>query len=422
LSLDQAPPIGVPFAFFLIAPLFALAAGGLLLWQGDLILAARWSASALAVTHLIALGFLTQVMCGALLQMLPVLAGSSVPRVVLVGRVTHVLLILGTLSLSAGLLWSGAVWLTLGGALLTASLAIFAAAVAIALALARGVKRTVMAMRLALAALIVTLLLGLMLVAALLGRVNLLEFADWVNLHLAWGLLGWLGMLIMGVGYQVVPMFHVAPAYPDWLMRWSAPLVAAALALASGLTANGQGLAATGAVGLGAVCVAVFAGVTLDRQRRRERPRIDTTLLYWWSAMGAALLATAVWLLGGRSELVGVLVLIGVGVGLPSGMLFKIMPFLSWFHLQHQQLATRRFDVRVPHMHVFIPETQARIQFALYLVALLILAVAATFPTPGLARVGGLALIFSSGFLGWLLARSFLRFRRCMLASRSSHA
>ncbi|MBK5964448.1 hypothetical protein CCR95_10215 [Thiocystis minor] len=419
LSLDQAPPIGVPFAFFLTAPLFAVAAGGLLLWQGELILISRWTPPALVVTHLIALGFLTQIMCGALLQMLPVLAGSPVPRVVLVGRATQVLLILGTLSLSAGLLWGGAAWLTLGGGSLMAGLMIFATATGIALTRARGVRRTVVAMRLALVALLVTLLLGVLLVVVLLGGWRLSGFVDWVNLHLAWGLLGWTGMLIMGVGYQVVPMFHVTPAYPDWLMRWAAPLVAVALTVASALMATGQGAAATGWMGLGALCFVVFAGVSLDRQRRRERPRLDATLLYWRSAMISALLAAALWLAGGRAELVGVLVLIGVGIGLPSGMLFKIVPFLSWFHLQHRQVATRRFDVRVPHMHTFIPEAPARIQFGVYLVALLALVAAAALPAfdvaPGvgksLARLGGFALVLSSGFLWFLLARSFWRFR-----------
>ncbi|AFL72987.1 hypothetical protein [Thiocystis violascens] len=419
LSLDQAPPIGVPFAFFLTAPLFAVAAGGLLLWQGELVLISRWTPPALAVTHLIALGFLTQIMCGALLQMLPVLAGSPVPRVVLVGRATQVLLILGTLSLSADLLWGGAAWLTLGGGSLMAGLTIFATAAGSALARARGVRRTVVAMRLALVALLVTLLLGVLLVVALLGGWRVAGFVDWVNLHLAWGLLGWAGLLIMGVGYQVVPMFHVTPAYPDWLMRWAAPLVAVVLTVASALTANGQGAAATGWMGLSTLCFVVFAGVSLDRQRRRERPRLDATLLYWRSAMISALLAAALWLAGGRAELVGVLVLIGVGVGLPSGMLFKIVPFLSWFHLQHRQVATRRFDVRVPHMHTFIPEAPARIQFGLYLVALLALVAAAALPAfdvaPGvgksLARLGGLALVLSSGFLWFLLARSFWRFR-----------
>ena len=48
LSLDQAPPIRVPFAFFLAAPFFVMLAGALLLWQGEAVLLTRWSPGALA--------------------------------------------------------------------------------------------------------------------------------------------------------------------------------------------------------------------------------------------------------------------------------------------------------------------------------------------------------------------------------------
>lgn len=43
LSLDQAPPISVPFRFFLTAPLFIFCAGLLLLIYGPDALISRWS-------------------------------------------------------------------------------------------------------------------------------------------------------------------------------------------------------------------------------------------------------------------------------------------------------------------------------------------------------------------------------------------
>ena len=191
-----------------------------------------------------------------------------------------------------------------------------------------------------------------------------------------------------------------------------APLAATGLLAATVLTATGQADLAIRGMGLSAIIFVVFAAITLDRQRRRERPRLDVTLLYWRSAMLAAMLAALVWLTGGRAEVTGVLLLIGVGVGLPSGMLFKIMPFLSWFHLQHRQVAMRRFSVRLPHMQSFIPETQARIQFGVYLVALMLLAAAAAWPGIGLTRPGGLALILSSLLQGWLLLQCWRGFQR----------
>lgn len=410
LGLDQAPPIEVPFAFFLAAPLFAAAAGAVMLWLGDPLLASRWTPGALVVTHLLALGFLAQVMSGALMQMLPVLAGSPVTRVRLVGAATQVALVLGTLVLGVGFWRGSGTWLLAAGTLLACGFAVLALAVGMALSRARGVPQTVAAMRLALGALVVTVLLGLMLVAGLTGG-RLARFADWVNLHLAWGLLGWAGLLIMGVAYQVVPMFHVTPAYPRWLTRGAAPLVAVGLAAGTAATVLAGGELARWGFTLAALTFVVFALVTLDRQRRRERRVVDVTLLYWWTAMGSALLAALLWFAGGRAELIGVLLLLGVGVALPSGMLFKIMPFLSWFHLQRRQLDARRFDIRVPHMRTFVPESGARIQFALAATAILISAAAALWPGLGLTRPGGLALILAAAWLEWLLVRCYLTYR-----------
>ncbi|MFB1509785.1 MAG: hypothetical protein AADX96_10675, partial [Thiocapsa sp. C3-sup] len=114
LSLDQAPPIDIPARFFLTAPLFAIAAGLLLAWQGPTLLVSRWMPGALAATHLIAIGYLGLIMCGALLQMLPVVAGAPVPAVRLVGTLTHLLLTGGAAGLAWGLGGGGAAAVLLG--------------------------------------------------------------------------------------------------------------------------------------------------------------------------------------------------------------------------------------------------------------------------------------------------------------------
>jgi len=80
LSFDQAPPFAAPFRFFLTAPLFALFAGMLLLWSGPELFASRWTPAALALTHLISAGFMLQVMFGAMIQILPVVAGANIAQ------------------------------------------------------------------------------------------------------------------------------------------------------------------------------------------------------------------------------------------------------------------------------------------------------------------------------------------------------
>ena len=71
LSFNKAPPFAAPLRFFLTAPLFAMTAGLLLLVLGPDMFASRWMPGLLAATHLITVGFMLQVMLGALIQILP---------------------------------------------------------------------------------------------------------------------------------------------------------------------------------------------------------------------------------------------------------------------------------------------------------------------------------------------------------------
>ncbi len=414
LSLEQAPPIHVPFRFFLTAPLFLLAAALLLGWQGEALLASRWSPAALAAAHLIAIGFLGQIMCGASLQLLPVIAGAPVPAVGPVGGAVSSLLALGAGLLSWGFLGGGQTALTLGASSSALGFLVFLVFAGAALKGAQGVPQTVWAMRFAFASLLVTLCLGLVLTAALLGWISIEGLAGLVDFHLAWGLFGWLGLLMAAVAYQVVPMFHVTPPYPVWLSRWLSPVVAVALTLGSLLALAGADVAALLALGVAAIALCLFAAVTIWLQLRRARRRIDATVLHWWLAMASVLAAAATWAFTEAPVLTGILLLIGVGTGLPTGMLLKIAPFLAWFHLHHRQLDTGRFDVRVPHMLTFLPDGQGRWQFAGH--ALALSSLIAAWENPGLIPLASGALALSTLGLGVLLAASVARFRRIATA------
>jgi hypothetical protein len=106
LSLEQAPPFSVPLRFFLTAPWFLVLAAALMLWEGSGIFASRWLPATLALTHLLVLGFMAQVMLGALLQILPVAVGVTVPRPRLTAALIHIPLTLGTLTLAGAFLFS----------------------------------------------------------------------------------------------------------------------------------------------------------------------------------------------------------------------------------------------------------------------------------------------------------------------------
>lgn len=414
LQLEQAPPLSVPFRFFLLAPVFLLLAAAALLWRGPEALAARLSPAAIAVAHLYTLGFMTMVMMGAMMQMLPVLQGSPVPRPRATAAATCAGVGLGTLALAAGFLF-GEQWLLKAGALaLAAGFLAFVAAVLVCLARAPSQNHTVRAMWLALLSLLVTVALGAML-AALFGWGIALPNSSVHGLHPGWGLLGWTGLLVVGVGFEVVPMFQMTPHYPKPMTRYLVPAILALLALWSAALWIDEGrwgaLALVCAVAM-AAAYALFAVVTMALQNRRRRRLPDVTLDFWRIGMGSLLGASVAWGVrvawpaplfdpGHESMdiLIGVLAIFGFAGSVVSGMLYKIMPFLAWFHLQSMCGP----GVRAPNMKKILPDARQRLQFRSQVLALSLLCAAAlwpgTFVYPAAVALGATAVLLELNML-----------------------
>ena len=426
LSLQQAPPISIPFRFFLTAPLFGLAAALLALVQGSDLMLSRWLPGTLAFTHLMTLGFLLMVMCGALLQLLPVLAASPVPGVILVGRSTHLLLSLGTVALAVAFLAGERFWMGLSLALLASGLALFLPAVALALWRVRQEGPTVTAMRLALLALVLTIALGMLAGAEFSGMLRLVYLGLLADIHLNWGLAGATGLLLIGVAYQVVPLFQVTPEYPELMRRRLVPALFVLL-LAWTLTVGAAGYAGWPKA-LSAWCLVLllsgfclFALVTLYLQQRRRRKVDDVTLRFWRFGMALMALCLLLWGAGllfptaagspRYALLFGVLLILGVVVPVVNGMLYKIVAFLPWFHLQHRQIALMRFDVSVPHMRAFVPQKAADRQFIVWALSLAA-ALAAVFWPSVLARPAAALFGISNALLTYNLVYAVVLYRK----------
>lgn len=417
LSFEQAPPIDVPFRFFLTAPLFGIAAGVLLALEGEGMLASRWTPAALAGTHLLVVGFMLQAMCGALLQFVPVAAGGNIWRPRRVATLVHPLLIVAAILLATAFLSQPPMLFIAAAHGFALALGLFGSVVGVALWRTPARGPTIVALRIALLGLLMTLALGVTLASGVARN------ADWpllalTDLHAAWGLGGWALVLLAGVSYFVVPMFQLTPAYPAWLARGLplallALLVAWSVQLAIAENSGTQGFL-VGGLGLGSL----FAATTLRLQQRRRRKVGDSTLLFFRTAMLAllgifvsalAFLALPELRLDPRAAIwLGILALVGVFVSAINGMLYKIVPFLNWLHLQ--QLCG--LQALPPTMHQMVPERAMRRQFQLHLAALLLLLGAVWLPV--LARPAGLLFALSCAWLGWNLigaVQVYLRFR-----------
>lgn len=386
LRVDQAPPISVPFRFFLTAPIFGLLCAVVMLWQGPDLFASRWSPATLAAVHLLTLGFMTMAMVGAMMQILPVLIGTPVAAPKLVAAIVHPALMVGTLLFAGGFLLLQPLLLRIAVTLLALGMAVFLAAMLHAFLRIRTPTPTVVAIWLATAAFGITLLFGLLLGASH-SWGTMLPSTALRDLHPAWGLMGWTGLLLAGVAYQVVPMFQVTPSYPGWLMRGFGATVFVALALLS----FAQWREDTASPWLGMACIGVLsaayivlAGITLRLQQRRRRRIPDVTLEFWRVGMVCVALSALLWIsqrfpmlvFFQADVLLGVLVILGAALSFINGMLYKIVPFLAWFHLQAQI----GIGGTIPNMKAMLPEKAQRLQLRLHVAALLLCVGASLWP------------------------------------------
>jgi len=414
----------VPFRFFLTAPWFGVAAGLLLAGLGSAALESRWAPGALALSHLLTVGFLLQAMCGGLLQFVPVATGGNVWNPGGLTAWVHPAVSAAALCLAAGFALRQPQLFQIAVPLFAVGLGGFIVAVTVALWRTPARGTTLHVLRLALVGLTVTLILGVSLASALGWQAD--SQAGWPlvtisNVHAAWGLGAWALMLVIGVSYLVVPMFQLTAAYPAWMTRlvpfgiflaiaaWSWQLMddVAFQSWRAGIVLGGMFLAA------------LYAGATLGLQARRRRRLSDVSLIFWRGAMLMLLGLVASWIvmelfpaLGEHPRApvwIGVLALVGVFVSVISGMLYKIVPFLNWLHLQK----LGGLKVPPPNIKQMLPEKNMRGQLMLHFASLALLLGAVLWPP--LTTLAGLIFAASCLWLEWNLVgavRLYIEFGR----------
>ncbi|NYT59563.1 hypothetical protein H0A65_11590 [Alcaligenaceae bacterium] len=418
LSLNSSPDIGVPLRLLLSAPVFVLLAALLLLWEGPTAMVSRWTAPTLALTHLLTLGALASAMAGAMMQILPVATGINVYAPRTTSTAVHSLLSSGTLVLAAGFL-SGQAWLfplaggLLGGALLWLAVACAGGLWHYRKQSTKGSIEILAATRFAIMALTVTATIGIILAAGWAGWLPLSRLLT--DMHAAWGLLGWVGLLIIGMAYQVIPIFQVTELYPKTVTRWLAPtlfVLLVAFTVNRYLTSSIQWEIGRAIALLLLGGFLVFAAITFQLLWTRKRPEADTTTLFWRTAMVSLAGCAPVWLLqisgaGDFTVTLGVLFIVGFAWSAINGMLYKIIPFLLWYHLQKDLTIALRV---VPKVKEIIPDAIAIRQFWPHLVALLLL-VAASFKPMPFTHASALALAVSALWLLWNIAYALRLFK-----------
>jgi len=398
VSLDQAPPEDIPVRFFLSAPVFGIIAGLLILWDGADLFVSNWGTSTIALTHLFTLGWLSMIMMGSFYQMVPVLVGGRVPYI-MAARKVHAMFAAGVVLIVAGIYLLSEPLIAVASLLLLVSLLFFIIQIGIALLKVEADRPTVLAMRISIAALLVTVLLGLFFSG---GHAGFWDIPDnrvqMTGIHLALGLFGWVGALIMGVGFHVIPMFYMTPEFPSEksfsiLLAYTSSLILVPLSLLAGggMLSMMAGLPAF-------VAMLFFVKIIFELIKNRKRKIMDVTLRSWQVGLACLPLALLAFFAcqftdhAGFIFLFGVVYIVGFGLTVTTGMLYKILPFLIWFH----RFSLLIGKVPVPLMRDISPQGSAQKQIRLFWAALVFITMGAIFESGMPVRLGGLFFATSS--------------------------
>lgn len=396
LALDRAPPPDLPRRFLLTSPLWGVVAGAMLLADGDAGMLSRWAPATLALVHAFTLGVLGNAMFGSLLQFLPAAAGVRVAGGLAAGRWLHGLLNAGVIALLLGFRFAQPHGLLLGGGSVVAAFVLLAAMTLPGLLVAKQQRRLRAGIAVAVAAGVATAALGAAMLPGVAGAAGGLPLLPWANIHVAWGVLGWMVVLLASVAQVVMPMFQGTasarpPAQSAWLLATAVGLLLGAAGAALGHDAGLRWIAAT--------CVATFALSALRRQWQASRVRNAWLGRFWRVGLGA-LLAASLLVAGDGPELVsGVLV---IGIGLPLlviGMQLEIVAFLGWIEL-HRRSGR---GVHLPGVHRLLPDADKGRVLAIQTGASALLLLAVLWPQPALARLAGAGLACAYGVLWWVL-------------------
>lgn len=340
----EPPPFRLPGTHFAAASAFLVLGGAGLAWAGpDLAAGSFLSPRVTGVTHLFTLGWITTSIMGALYQLLPVALDRAVrwPRVAQATLWIHAP---GLVAFVAGLATQIPALTVAGASLLAAGLLTFSANLAATLKGAPRRDMTWWALALAAFFLVLTVVVGWALAANLrwpfMGGSRIPALAT--HVHVA--LVGWVALVMVGVGQRLLPMFLLSHGVSERPGKWAVGLLASGTLLLFALHHT------PGAWARRIPAVLILAGaIAFLVQARlfyatRQRPVLDPGMRL--AAAGLAALAVAAglgsWLaaagfagIGPAAPRVATAYVATLVLGISlfvAAHYYKIVPFLVWYH------------------------------------------------------------------------------------------
>ncbi|MEX1276265.1 MAG: hypothetical protein WEE20_10040 [Bacteroidota bacterium] len=345
LASTLAPPFSMVSKYFIASILSFVLLCGLMVLSVPELQGHHFQPKLLALTHIATLGWITMIIFGAMFQLVPVVLEVRLFSARL-GEVQFWLYTVGTAGLVYGF------WLFRVGAHFTASASIVTLAMLLFIinivATMGRVKQWNLTGLFLLSSLVY---LGITAVAGLLLSINLgypfisRIHLDYLKIHAHMGFIGWVTMVIMGVGLKLIPMFGLSHGFSTKPARAALVLVnVGLLGLSVEWLFTGAEWLLTSYVVILVLGLLAFIVQLILILKHRMRQIFDLGMKHSVVAFSYFLLSIIfgfvlavveiddVKLREGLILMYGGMIMLGFFSMLIVGQMYKIVPFLVWFH------------------------------------------------------------------------------------------
>ena len=368
ITTPYTPPFKVVRQYFIIATITFIFLNGLMLMSSRYISGFHFQPRLLSFAHMAVLGWATMIIMGAMTQLIPVILETSLYSVKL-AKWGLWLYLVAVMSI-AGHFWFFAIK---GGGMASAAGMAFLAVLLFVINVGLTMRK-VKSMNITIAH-IIAAIVYLTVVAAigLLLGINLSipfikgDHLHYLGLHATIGFVGWFSMIIMGVSYKLLPMFTLSYTYKTW-PGWTAfglinlGVLGIVVEFLTNRPLYSSVLIVTG--------MFMFSYQIILIMKGRMRKALDVGLRHAVFAYGyipvAALLGGVITLSNINPEIkqrviliYGFTVLFGCITLLIIGMMYKIVPFLVWFHKYSDKVGKEK----VPMLKDMFSERIGNLQF-----------------------------------------------------------
>ena len=342
IASAYSPPFRTVSKYFVAAIIsFVLLNLFLLLNHSDII-GHHFNPKILAITHIATLGWISMIIFGALFQLVPVVLEVKLFSEVL-AEVQFWIYLIGVIGL-VYCFWffETGFYMNISAILLNLAMFIFAFNIIMTFTKVKKWNITGVYLASAIFYLIVTAIAGLLLAINLGSPYIKIDHLQYLNLHAHVAFIGWVSMVVMGVAYKLIPMFTLSHGYSMKYANWAFWLINIGL-LGINTIFHYEDTTFlyyifTPMIALGILLFLIQVFIIL---KKRVRKKLDTGLKYSSFAFLMFGLTTVLGIfiafvdyqnILNLTLIYGYMIIFGYLSMLIVGQMYKIVPFLVWYH------------------------------------------------------------------------------------------